>query len=286
MRFFPSVIFEITDKCNLNCVFCYEKYRRKNKDIDLEVFKKAIYKYKPLLIQLTGGEPTFHNNFNEILKYALQKVLVVQFTTNGWNLEEKIPLIIKLKKKPIIAISLDFPSTLHNIIRKRNGLFEKIISNIKLLKKYKIPVALSTTIFGSGIIKELPQGNLPFSSKLLKFAEDKKIAINFQPTSPTTEKLRIALGKFLLNSNSKYIANTFAYRNLLINGHKGKCKYNLTNISLNTNGEILPTFHNDCYFCNDCLKCYYSCVWEPSLLTSVQGLSSANYYLKTYLSML
>ena len=49
MRFFPSVIFEITDKCNLNCVFCYEKYRRKNKDIDLEVFKKAIYKYKPLL---------------------------------------------------------------------------------------------------------------------------------------------------------------------------------------------------------------------------------------------
>lgn len=286
MRFFPSMIFEITDKCNLNCIFCYEKYRRKNKDVTIEVFKKAIYKYKPLLIQLTGGEPTLHSNFNEILKIALQKVLLVQFTTNGWNLEEKIPFLIKLKKKPLIAISLDVFSSLHNKVRKRNELFEKIIGNINLLKKYKIPVALSTTVFGKSLIKELPQGNLPFLSKLLKFAEDKKVVINFQPASPTLEKLRIALGEFLLNSNSRYIANTFAYRNLLIKGHKGKCKYNLTNISLNTEGEILPTFYNNCYFCNDCLKCYYSCVWEPTLLTSAQGLSSINSYLKTYLNMI
>jgi len=72
------LILKITNKCNLNCIYCYnykENYENKNnknnKDMDFKTAKNSIDNIltdggELLKIQFTGGEPLL--NFNLIEK--------------------------------------------------------------------------------------------------------------------------------------------------------------------------------------------------------------------------
>lgn len=46
--------------------------------------------------------------------------------------------------------------------------------------------------------------------------------------------------------------------------------------------EITDTCNLDCSFCYDCRACFYSCVWEPALLTSTRFLPAALHHLATW----
>lgn len=279
--FKPSLIFEITDACNLKCSFCYEDVRRAKRAVPLDVFQNVLKKYKPFYLQITGGEPTMHPQFDELIKIALRKCAVVQFTTNGTILDKKLPFFASLKKKPIIAISMDVSTELHDRVRGRDALFQKILDVIPELKRLKVPVGLSVVIFAPGDIPELPDGNLLEVPRLISLAEKYGVVVNFQPFSPAHEATRKKLGEMLLSSRSPYITNSPAFRKLFVTGHNGICKYTLTNISINTDGKPMSTVPGNCYFCTDCKACFYSCVWEPTLLTSKHIVSSAYHHLST-----
>ena len=273
-----SVIFEVTDNCNLRCPFCYviREERLKQQHVDLKTFERVLKIYRPLYLQITGGEATTHPNFMDLLKISQKYALVqTQLTSNGLIVHKFIDEIKEMKKKPAIGISLDAPSELHDDIRKRKGLFKRIMKTIFLLKQNNIPHAFSCTVFGKGNLPELSDGTLHLVEDMINFCEKLNVTVNFQPFNPCERETRIALGKKLLNTKSKYVINSKPYRKMLINGNWGMCRYNWTNISINSKGNQLPTFEKNCYFCDDCSKCYYSCVWEPSLLTSHKFLSTA-----------
>lgn len=281
----PSVIFEITDACNLKCSFCYEDVRRAKKAVPLEVFQNVLRKYKPFYLQITGGEPTMHPQFEELLKIALKKCPIVQFTTNGTILENKLPFFTSLRKKPIIAISLDASTGLHDTIRGRNGLYHMILDVIPELQAIKVPVSFSNVVFGPGDIPELPDGNIHEVPELIELSRKLRVPINFQPFAPAHEETRKKLGEILLQTNSPYITDSPAFRKTLITGHNGICKYNLTNVSINTDGDPMSTVPGNCYFCSDCKACFYSCVWEPTLLTSKHFFSSGYHHLSTLVKL-
>ena len=229
---------------------------------------------------MTGGEATTHPNFIELLKISQKYALFqTQVSTNGLIVHKFIDAISKLKRKPAIGISLDAPNELHDEIRKRKGLFKRIMKTILFLKQNKIPHAFACTIFGKDDIPSLPEGTLNLIDGMIKLAEELNVTINFQPFNPCKPETRISLGKKLLKTKSKYVINSKPYRKMLVQGtwnqFKSMCRYNWTNVSMNSKGKQLPTFKDECYFCNDCSKCYYSCVWEPSLLTSRKFLSTA-----------
>ena len=273
-----SVIFEVTNNCNLRCPFCYviREQRLKSENISLDKFEQVLKIYRPLYLQMTGGEATTHPNFIDLIKISNKYSLVsTQISTNGLILHKFIKEISNLKKKPVIGISLDAPSDLHDEIRNRKGLFNRIMKTIYLLKENKIPHAFAMTVLGKGIIPKLPEGTLHLVNDMIDLCEKLNVPVNVQPFNPCDEKTRISLGRILLKSKSKHVVNSQAYRKMLIKGNWSSCRYNWTNISISSKGNQLPTFKNNCYFCSDCSKCYYSCVWEPSLLTSDHFLSTA-----------
>ncbi|MBN2439994.1 MAG: hypothetical protein JXJ04_01570, partial [Spirochaetales bacterium] len=162
-----------------------------------------------------------------------------------------------------------------------------IITTIKKNKKYKIPFSFNSTIFPANIVPSLPEGNLKHVTKLIDLAEKLKVPINFQPYAPANNILRKQLGIILLKSESKYLLNTLSYCKLLIDGHNGECRFNILSKSLDVSGNVLPTKMNDCYFCKDCGKCYYSCVWEPGLLTTRYfGMSVFSYLFRKNIAQL
>jgi MoaA/NifB/PqqE/SkfB family radical SAM enzyme len=282
-----SLIFEVTNACNLRCPFCYviREDRMKQQFIPLDRYEYILRVYRPLYLQITGGEATVHPQFLDLLKIASKYTLRTQVSSNGLLIEKHLNDLLALPQKPAFGISLDAPSELHDVIRNRKGLFRRILRTIKLLKKSRIPHALAMTVFGKNDIPNLPEGNLHLVEDMLAFCEKFQLYANIQPYSPAQKETRVALGKILLNSKSRYIINTIPYRKLLIHGNWIKCRYNWTNISISSKGAQLPTEINHCYFCSDCAKCSYRCVWEPSLITSKQFLQTVGSFLKQGLSL-
>jgi len=282
-----GVLFEVTNACNLHCPFCFviQKNRMKNEFIPLERFEQILRTYRPLILQITGGEVSIHPHFIDLIKIASKYAIRTQISSNGLMLEQYIDDLIELPRKFAFGISLDAPNEVHDIIRNRKGLFKRVLETIKLFKKNRIPHSLHVVIFGKKDIPNLPEGNLHLVEKMLSFCQRYQLNANFQPYSPTQKEARATLGKILLESKSPYIINSIPYRKLLINGNWKTCRYNWTSISIDARGYRLPTMPGNCFFCSDCAKCYYSCVWEASLMTSTQFFQAVTGIVKPALSL-
>ena len=95
------LVLPITDRCNLNCKFCFYPNVR-NKDLPLsqiiEIAKKA-----PPLICLSGGEPTLHPDLPEIITRLKNMGKLVQVLTNG--LRESLNM---LQTKELLLSTISF----------------------------------------------------------------------------------------------------------------------------------------------------------------------------------
>lgn len=133
----PSkVYFEITRRCNLKCKYCYNN---SHMDFSKELGKEQIFKLIDELynagtfeIRLTGGEPTLHPDFFEIVKYINDKDFFLSLGTNGVWSEELTQEIIKSNIRTII-ISLD-GTEIYNDRSRGKGTFKAIVSTINKLK--------------------------------------------------------------------------------------------------------------------------------------------------------
>lgn len=85
---FPSSYYlHLTYKCNLNCVYCYNKKIRNNfEELDLNNWKTIIDKISPyaLHLKLTGGEPFLSKNLSDIIKYirSVNKSVDIEIISN------------------------------------------------------------------------------------------------------------------------------------------------------------------------------------------------------------
>lgn len=137
--FYPShIVWEITNKCNLNCEMCWlqdfsgiKKDFLKNELNFEEITKIAdeLSIFKPL-IYITGGEPFLREDMIRILKYLHKKKFVVTLTTNGTLITSKIAKTIGKDLLDGISFSLDGNEEIHDKIRGE-GNFEKTIKGIK-----------------------------------------------------------------------------------------------------------------------------------------------------------
>jgi uncharacterized radical SAM superfamily Fe-S cluster-containing enzyme len=97
-------LVEITSSCNLTCPMCYASSAPGGKHLSLSECCQAIDRLvavegRPEILQLSGGEPTIHPQFSEILDYALaQPIDYVQINTNGLRLAHDPQLVETLAR--------------------------------------------------------------------------------------------------------------------------------------------------------------------------------------------
>jgi uncharacterized radical SAM superfamily Fe-S cluster-containing enzyme len=122
-------VIEITDRCNLTCPTCYAgsspTYGRHR---TLEEVKKmldtiVINEKEPDVVQISGGEPTLHPQFFEILDYA--KTLPIKhlmLNTNGILIAKDFEFAKKLKTySPDFEIYLQFDSFKEDVLESMRG---------------------------------------------------------------------------------------------------------------------------------------------------------------------
>jgi len=152
---FPyDITIEVTNNCNLNCVFCArQKMSREKGFMSMDLYKNIIDEIaskRPFsYVHLYGiGEPTIDPDIIERIVYAIQKgVTNLIIFTNGKNLLEN-DFYKKLADTGIGTIGIDvdaFTSDTYGRIRV-GGSFDRLIAGITALNEYITENKLNTRV--------------------------------------------------------------------------------------------------------------------------------------------
>jgi hypothetical protein len=178
------VLLEVTQRCNLNCSFCFASSGGEDKDPPLgkirewlEILAEA---GKPF-IHISGGEPTVREDLPEIIRMAAEMGFpYIQLNTNGIRLSQEPGYAEKLREAGLSSVFMQFDGTTDEIYKKLRGrgLFAEKENAIKNCGEANLGIVLVPTVVpgvNSGNIGEIVRYGL---SK----APDVR-GIHFQPVS-------------------------------------------------------------------------------------------------------
>ncbi len=172
-------IFFVTNySCNFACTYCYQdQYNNPVKELNNEIVD-AFFSYinkefasRKKYITIFGGEPLLNSPrqkdlINYMVSKSVESDLSLCFVTNGYHLEEYIPILKKGKIREV-QVTLDGTESMHNnrrFLKGGGGTFEKIIKGIDACLKDNIDVNLRTVI---------DKENIDNLSDLARFAIEK-----------------------------------------------------------------------------------------------------------------
>lgn len=119
----------ITNKCNLNCVYCFKDKRKKEPGLD-EILSEIRKARKKVIFR--GGEPLMRRDVLEILKYARARRLKVGLETNGILLSKRI---LRYVDELYFVLDTIVFKDWRKITKKGKEEFNKSMKGIKLAKR-------------------------------------------------------------------------------------------------------------------------------------------------------
>ena len=134
-----SVLFELTPKCNLNCIHCYLQNVHSAEQLNYEEITKILdilYEKGILFLTLTGGEILLRKDFLDIYLYAKKRGFLVELFSNGLLFSDDI--INVLQKYPPLYIDITLYGACEETYRKVtkiHGAFDKVLANCRKIKK-------------------------------------------------------------------------------------------------------------------------------------------------------
>lgn len=179
-------VIEVTDRCNLTCPTCYAMsspvYGRHRTLEEIEKMLDLVVENEgqPDVVQLSGGEPTVHPQFFEILDIAKSKpIRHLMLNTNGIRIAKDEAFVARLSTyMPDFEIYLQFDSFKKEALEQLRGqdLREVRRKALEHLNKYN----LSTTL-----VVTLQKGlNTDEIGEIIEFALKQRCVrgVTFQPT--------------------------------------------------------------------------------------------------------
>lgn len=143
------IYFEITLACNLRCRYCYNNsgLSRKNELSTKEIFKVLdnLKKQNVLDIRFTGGEPTCHKDWFNIMAYAKKLGFSVSCNTNATYIDKSIPKKLAKLNLEQVTVSLDGNKENHERNRGKNT-FDRTILNLKKMHDLGVNLRINTLI--------------------------------------------------------------------------------------------------------------------------------------------
>lgn len=142
---FPKNIYvRLNQVCNLSCSFCL--INKKSQGLSTEQLKKVLKVLQSngvKQVKLTGGEPTLHTGFLEIIKYSVGLGLDTVIYSNLYVSDN---IIEQLKNYPIsVSTSIHGDEKFHDSITCE-GAYRKIYTNISKLIAADISVTIHMVI--------------------------------------------------------------------------------------------------------------------------------------------
>lgn len=179
-------LVEVTDRCNLKCPTCYASSspthgnHRTLEEINMMFDAIVASEGEPDVVQISGGEPTIHPEFFQILDLAKTKPIKhLMLNTNGVKIANDIEFTKRLASyMPDFEVYLQFDSFKPEALKKLRGtdLTQTRIKALENLNKFNLSTTLVVTLQ-----KGLNDDEI---GKIIDFALKQKCVrgVTFQPT--------------------------------------------------------------------------------------------------------
>lgn len=194
---------DLTNRCNMQCPICFADANSAGyvyepsyeQVIDMLKMLRSEEPIKCTAVQFSGGEPTVHPRFFDIVKAAKELGFAqVQVATNGIEFAKSVEFCRKSKEAGLNTIYLSFDGVSDDIyIRARNRKMlhvkQQVIDNLRKLEHHPSVVLVPTVVKG---LNDKQVGDI------LKFALDNADVVrgvNYQPVAFTGRMTREELEK-------------------------------------------------------------------------------------------
>jgi radical SAM protein with 4Fe4S-binding SPASM domain len=145
-------VIEVTNNCNLNCVWCYANSGKTPKQehmefADLKGLLKILADAGVRQVTYSGGEPTIYPHIREAVKAAKDYGFIVHMNTNGYVLTREFAR--DLKRLGLSQVQSNIDSTdpgKHDYMRGRKGSFGRAIKAMRNAREAGITVTSQTVL--------------------------------------------------------------------------------------------------------------------------------------------
>src|SRR5215470_14921746 len=134
----------VTDRCNLDCVYCteYDNSRSHPSIDDLKKWVRKIRELGTMRIALVGGEPLTHSDIVELVRYCRELGFATSLTTNGFLLTHK--LVVELEKAGLQVMQISVDRMTPSAITKKS--FKTILPKLDYFRESKISLHITGVI--------------------------------------------------------------------------------------------------------------------------------------------
>jgi len=146
---------ELANICNLHCSYCFRSednlYSHHAEFFPLELLRRIIDEARAAAqitrVNFTGGEPTLHPQFSQILETVGAAGLQASFVTNGWHFERTWPALTANRKAVShVAFSLDGVDRETHDGWRGNGSFDRLIRAFSRCYIAQLPFAIKIVV--------------------------------------------------------------------------------------------------------------------------------------------
>lgn len=249
-----SVLFELTARCNMNCIHCYLQNNHVSEQLSYDEVIEIIdilYEKGILFLTFTGGEILTRKDFVEIYMYAKTKGFLVELFTNGYLFTDEI--IRVLEEYPPLLIDISLYGANEDTYYKVTGIkgaFERVITNCIKIKNAGIRVALKSPIIRD-TLQELPEMKRIAEEIGIPFVYTFEICSTIDK-SDKPKKLQVPLCKVLKFEFADYYEqvlkgdrqektdNSVIITELMKNEHVYTCNVALNSFIVDYQGRMCP----------------------------------------------
>ena len=149
-------LIEVTDSCNLRCPVCYassgpERVQHRSLALIEKMFDAVVRNEgRPDVVQISGGEPTVHPEFFEIIELAKARPIQhLMINTNGVRIAQDEDFVRRLAEaKPDIEIYLQFDSFERDALLDLRGADLRNVREraLERLNQYNLSTTLVVTL--------------------------------------------------------------------------------------------------------------------------------------------
>jgi MoaA/NifB/PqqE/SkfB family radical SAM enzyme len=167
-----SVTFILTHRCNFRCDYC-DIPDAADEEMSTAEFCAAIDELAACGMaraSFSGGEALLRRDAIEIIAHAKSRGLFTSLNSNAWLTGRHIDRLSKVLD--MLVMSLDGPREIHDLVRKREGSFDRVIEAIDLAKESGISVA-TISVLGPWNLHAIPD--------ILRLAQQHSFWSYFQP---------------------------------------------------------------------------------------------------------
>lgn len=172
---FPLVLeLELTRVCNWHCDFCYNVWkvsdtegRRSRSDsrnapdahLPLDTARRILDEAREgqcLRVRFSGGEPTLHPDFGEIVSYAGRLGFDVELFTNGTRLTPSMASHLRASNTRVVLVSIHGLESEHNRLTQNRQAFRHAIDAVRAACAEGLHVVVEALVTHDNI-EEIPQ---------------------------------------------------------------------------------------------------------------------------------